>query len=89
VQGFTADANAKLGTKGASAGAEAKVFEGSGQLSATFAGHTFSVKGTFDLVGVGASGHITWDEEFSAGGKVIFGAVGAGLSLTIAPPPPH
>ncbi len=82
-QMFTADANGKIGAKGIGLGANARVFEGTGQLSFKVGHENVAVKGTFSVVGVGANGHITWTNGFSAGGGVILGALGAGLSVNI------
>ena len=85
IQSFTAGANGQVGKSGASAGAEAKVFEGSGQLSAKVGAYTVSVKGTFDVVGAGASGQVKWSGGFTAGAKVILFALGAGVTIDVKP----
>ena len=59
LQYFTGDASGSIGKKGGQVGANARVFEGSGQLSTKVFGLTVTVKGTVSALGVGANGHIT------------------------------
>lgn len=65
----------------------ARVSHPPGQLSTEVFGYTVSVKGTFSALGVGASGHVNWSSGLDVGGSVIFGLVGAGLTIVVRPTP--